>query len=74
MREEKLKLQIVVFEFSFKIGKKGVNMQVISLTSKIMMIISIETKERRKWHREVFFHMEKYELSSVILVGIKNIK
>ena len=49
-------------------------MQVISLTSRIVMIVSIEIKERRKWDRDNLLRMQKYEASDLILVNIKNIK
>ena len=50
-------------------------MQVISLTSGIVMIVSIKIKKRRKWDRDNLLHMQKYEASDpIIIVNAKNIK
>ena len=49
-------------------------MQLISLTSSIMMIVSIAIKERRKSDREALLNMEKYEASNLILADIKDVK
>jgi len=42
---------------------QGVNvMQVISLTSRIVMIVATEIKKRRKWDKDNLLHMQKYEV------------
>ena len=54
---------------------QGVNMQVISLRSGIVMIVGIEIKKRRRWDRGNLLHMQKYEASDlIIIVNVKNIK
>ena len=49
-------------------------MQVVSLTSRIVMIVGIEIKKRRKCDRDNLLHMQKYETSDLILVNVKNTK
>ena len=45
-------------------------MQVISLTSRIVMIVATEIKRRRKRDRDNILHMQKYEVSGLILVNV----
>ena len=49
-------------------------MRVISLTSRIVMIVDIGIKERRKWEKDNLFHMQRYEASDLILENVKYIK
>ena len=53
---------------------QGLNMQVFSLTSRIVMTVGIEIKRRRMSYRDNPLHLQKYEASDLILVNVKNIK
>ena len=46
-------------------------MQVISLTSRVVVIVATEVKRRRKWDRDNLLHMQEYEVRGLILVNVK---
>ena len=50
------------------------NVEVISLSGEILMVIRVKVKERRERDRQDLSHMKEYKAGDLIFINIEDIK